>query len=339
MSYFVLGSNTFSARRPAEPLVGPMEAGHFNSERTTEEETMDKAKALVMAAFAADSLSLGSHWIYSPGKIADQFGRTDTLEAPHPDSFHSTKGKGAFTHYGDQMVVLLESVAEKGGFDLADFARKWRDLFDGYDGYFDGATKATLSNFSEGKPPDAAGSTSDDFAGASRIAPLVPAYRSDPDGLAAAAESQTRMTHNSAEAVETAAFFARVIARVLEGTAPAAAMEAVVAEHFDVSAVAAWVQKGLATTDRDTVEVVGDFGRSCHTGEMFPGVVHIIAKYENDLREAMVQSVMAAGDSAARGTMAAMVLGARHGVDGLPDQWFTEMKAADRIRELLEKLP
>jgi ADP-ribosylglycohydrolase len=298
----------------------------------------ENAKAMVMASFVADALSLGAHWMYDPQKIQEKFGRVDRLIEPQPQSFHKNKGKGAFTHYGDQMMVLLASVAEKGAFDPADFSERWRQLFDHYDGYFDMATKKTLANYKEGKPPEEAGSQSDDLAGASRIAPVVCRYRDDPDRLAEAAETQARMTHGDPATVESAAYFARVAQAVLAGKAPTEAMKSVAEAHFDVSPVSAWLQKGLATVDRDSVEVIGEFGRSCHTGEMFPGVVHLIAKYEKDLKEALIQCVMTAGDSAARGALVGMVLGAHHGIGDLPEEWFEEMNATETIRKHLEKM-
>lgn len=298
----------------------------------------DKTKALVMASFAADSLALGAHWIYDPEKIKSEFGRVESLKKPYPQSFHKTREKGEFTHYGDQMLVLLESVAEKGEFDLADFSDRWRNLFDGYDGYFDRATKDTLANYEKGKPPEEAGSGSDELAGAARISPLVRLYRDDPDNLVSSVTAQTRMTHTDPATVESAQYFARVTHAVLQGAAPAEALKSVAETDFDISPVSAWLQKGMATLDQDSVDVIGNFGQSCHTGEMFPGIIHLIAKYENDLKEALVQCVMAGGDSAARGSVVGMVLGAHLGMEHVPRQWIEEMKAAKKIDSLLNRI-
>jgi len=84
----------------------------------------DKAMAMVLASFAADSLALGAHWIYSTGKITKDFGRIEQFLNPDPDSYHATKKKGEFTHYGDQALVLLESLAARSGFDPEDFSRR-----------------------------------------------------------------------------------------------------------------------------------------------------------------------------------------------------------------------
>lgn len=98
------------------------------------------------------------------------------------------------------------------------------------------------------------------------------------------------------------------------------------------------LQKGLATRDRDSVETINNFGSTCHTGEMFPGVVHLIAKYETDLKEGLVQCMMAGGDNAARGALVGMVLGAHLGMAHLPPEWLESVTARDKIISLLGKL-
>ena len=299
----------------------------------------EHATSSVMAAFAADTLALGPHWIYDPEHIEILFGRVETLQKPHAQTFHKNRDRGEFTHYGDQMRVLLESVAEKGGFDLHHFSARWRELFSDYDGYMDTATKNTLDSYKGGKSPETAGSSSDDLAGAARIAPLVFCYRDDLKTLVQSAVAQTRMTHTDEATVESAAYFARVTQAVLGGTAPVTAMTSVAEAYFDISPVSAWLQKGLASIEKNSVAVINEFGASCHTGEMFPGVVHLIARYENDLKEALVQCVMAGGDSAARGSLVGMVLGAHLGMKSIPTEWLAEMKAAKKIEALLARIP
>jgi ADP-ribosylglycohydrolase len=299
---------------------------------------MDTTHTMVLASFVADSLALGAHWIYDTQKIVDLFGRVDRLLKPSADSYHPTKEKGDFTHYGDQTLVLLESLAENRAFDLNDFSRRWRALFSRYTGYFDQATRMTLAGYRQGKTAEAAGSPSDELAGAARIAPLVYLYREDIDKLVESARSQTRMTHTDPLTVESAEFFARTACRVLAGTAPIQAMERVSAEGFGSSLLSDWVKKGIESKDMDSVSVISRLGQSCHTREAFAGVVHLIAKYENDPGEALIQSVMAGGDGAARGMMVGMVLGAHPGPKSLPEEWISGMRKKARILQLLQKI-
>ena len=299
----------------------------------------ENGKTMVLTSFVADSLALGVHWIYDTARIEKEFGRVDGLLKPAADSYHATKERGEFTHYGDQTLVLLESLAAKRGFDLDDFAAQWRRLFEDYDGYYDQATKATLENFSQGKRPADAGSPSNDLSGASRVAPLVFCYKDDLDTLVKAARDQTRMTHNNPTVIDGAEFFARVSCSVLRGTPPISAMEEVSSERFDKTSIWHWVRDGIESQDVESVSAIAGFGQSCHVDDAFAGAVHLIAKYENNLEEALVQGVMAGGDSAARGMVVGMVLGARLGEQGLPGRWVSGLRRRREILDLLDKLP
>lgn len=296
------------------------------------------ARAMVLASFAADSLSLGVHWIYDASKIASEYGRVETFMKPKEDSYHPTKDRGAFTHYGDQQLVLLESVAARSGFDLNDFSKRWQAFFQDYDGYFDAATKGTLRNFSKGRSPHDSGSPSDDLAGASRIAPLVLCYRNDLEELVESAKVQTRMTHRDTLTVRCAEFFARVTWKSLRGTPPVTAITEVTQETFPETIIAEWVEEGLNSKSMDSVSAIGSFGQACHTSVVFPGVIHLISKYENDLREGLIQAVMAGGDNAARGMAVGMILGAYLGPEHLPEPWLTQLKKGKEIQHLVSQI-
>jgi len=293
---------------------------------------------MVRAAFVADALALGGHWVYNAGVIAKKFGRLDSMQAPLGKTYHSTKKAGDFTHYGDQALVLLESVARAGRFDLAAFAADWQALFDGYDGYFDHATKDTLINFKNGKGPEKAGSESTDFAGAARIAPVVFAHHKDRDSLVAACRAQTAMTHNHPKVVTASEFLARVLWHVLQGEMPTTAMETVARDEMDSPTIAGWVSQGLASVEMETLAAIDDFGQACAIEMAFPATVHLVARYEDDLETALVENVMAGGDSAARGMAAGMILGAWLGEDALPPAWLAQMNRTAQIDRLLADL-
>lgn len=298
----------------------------------------DKAMAMVLGSFLGDSLALGVHWIYDVERINREVGRVDKPLKPKPDSFHPSKGRGDFTHYGDQTYVLLESIASRNGFDPSDFSMRWRRLFDGYSGYYDKATRAAMENLLHGKSPEAAGSSSTDLAGASRIAPVVYRYREDLDRLMDAARIQTRMTHNDPLVIDSAEFFSRVAFSVLRGQPPAMAIQQVTSNRFSESPISQWVREGIQSRDTESVAAIGRFGQSCQVDQAFPGVVHLVSKYENDFKEALIQAVMAGGDSAARGMLVGMVLGAYLGEESLPPDWVSSLTRKKDIGDLLDQI-
>jgi ADP-ribosylglycohydrolase len=298
----------------------------------------ETAKAMVLASFIGDALALGPHWEYDTQALARRFGPvTDYIEPPQ-DSYHAGKKAGELTHYGDQTLVLLDSLAARGHFDLDDFATRWRQLFAGYDGYVDGATRMTLKIFDFGEGPVNSGSNSNDLAGAARVAPLVYALRHDLSALVEAARGQTKMTHNHAQVIETAEFFARTAWAVLGGKTPEAALHQAAEAGYASAPIGRWLDRGLASAGQDTVDAIAGFGQTCHIDEAMPGVIHLIARYPRDLAACLSRNVMAGGDSAARGMIAGMVLGAALGLPALPDAWVAGLAARQAIETDLQAI-
>lgn len=299
----------------------------------------DNARSMVLGSFIGDSLALGVHWIYDQAQIKREHGRVESLKAPGPGSYHPGRKAGEFTHYGDQALVLLESLAYSGGFDLGDFAGRWRALFEGgYTGYVDRATRNTLSQLAAGWEYQDAGSASDDLAGASRMAPLVYALRKDPEALAAACRAQATITHNNQKVLDAAEFFGRTAQAALAGTAPMQAMRAALKGRMHGSPLHAWFEDALAAAGEDSAQAVARFGQSCHIDGAFQSTVQLIASHENDPAGALTASCMAGGDSAARNMLVGMVLCAWKGVEALPPAWLEGLAARPRIEDLLARL-
>lgn len=297
----------------------------------------DKATAMVLASFCGDALALPAHWIYDQERIAAEFGRLEAFTAPRPGSWHEGKARGELTHYGDQTLVLLESLAGQHGFDLNDFAERWQRLFATYAGYRDAATTTTLANFADGWGPGDAGSQSDELAGAGRVAPVVYAYADDLEGLAAAARAQTRLTHNNAAAMAAAELLAVAARLALDGVAPAEALS-LAAERPGAAKVKGFVAAGLAAARTDSRQAILGFGQSCHMEAALPSVVQLVARHQEDLAKALVASVMAGGDSAGRNMCVGLLLGAHLGLAALPESWLNALAARPRIETLLGSL-
>ena len=295
-------------------------------------------RSIVLASLAADALALGAHWIYDTQQIDEQIGRANALRAPLPTSFHTTKRRGDLTHYGDQTLLMLRFLAETDRFDGNLFARMWQDFFADYSGYRDHASRETLQRLEEGHPPEEAGSTSSDLGGAARIAPLVYRYGEDEETLLAAARQQTTLTHRNPDVVDSAAFFARVAVSVLQGLDPLAALQDVVQHHFNRPPFDRWVAQGIESSGVKTRDAIKQFGQACDVAAAFPGVIHLIAKYQDEPRTGLIENVMAGGDSAARGLILGMIFGASSGMESVSQDWVINLNELPRIESYLERL-
>ena len=118
----------------------------------------ERKRGALLGALVGDAAALGLHWIYTQPrirKIAPE--RPEFLEpkAEHyegvPGYFaHRGKSSGESTMYGEQVMVLLRSMAAKEGeFHLGDYLSRFRAYFGpggAYVGYADGPTRGTIFN-------------------------------------------------------------------------------------------------------------------------------------------------------------------------------------------------
>ena len=298
-----------------------------------------RCAAAVLGSLAGDSLALGVHWNYDPARIAEKHGTVDSLLPPSPGSYHSGKMAGDFTHYGDQTLVLLKSVAREKGFSALAFAQEWQAFFADYAGYLDNATKTTLAMYEFGIDDSPSCSNSDDMAGACRIAPLLCAGPGDEDELVAWARAQTKATHNNGYVLDTAEFLARAMYQCAQGADVLEALNKAGAAEYASAPMGKWLEAGLASKEADSSDAIGAFGRTCHIDSAFPATVHLLAKYPKDLKGCLSACAMAGGDSAARALAAGMVLGAALGPEAIPQEWIQGLTAIQEIEALLAEVP
>ena len=300
----------------------------------------ERYEGLLYGAFVADSLALAPHWIYDQAEIEQQFGEIRELHTPAPDSYHADKERGDQTHYGDQALVLLESLEATGGkFQLEDFAQRWRQFWQGSESYRDHATKETLARIEEGHGLTQAGSSSRDLGGASRIAPLLLALREeDRNILIEAVRAQTALTHDDPEVVDTAEFIARTVLLLIQGVSAESALRTATAFPFRTLQPQAYLKRAEQVLEHSTNEAVARLGQSCPVEKALPSVFLILLKHGDDFENALVQNVMAGGDSAARGKMLGIILGAAHGVRAIPERWIEHISARPQIEKFFKTM-
>lgn len=295
---------------------------------------------IVLVSFIGDALALGPHWIYDQDEIRAKLGRVTAYHAPIA-KYHPAKSAGDFTHYGDQTLVLLRSLAEDGGFEPGRFATRWRAFWEnpGNVSYRDDATRQTLALLRAGMPPDRAGSDSHDIAGAARIGPLFLLDWENEDALIQAVTLETALTHPVGEVVESAEFFCRVVLAVRDGVDIPDALESSMASKTWRALSENWLaaaRKSAASDETDSI-AMKTHGLSCHTDEAFPGICHLLLRHPGDPASALIANATAGGDSAARGMILGLVYGAKFPATTLPEEWLSRLNARDEIASLIGK--
>ncbi len=298
------------------------------------------AQSMVLASFTADSFALGTHWIYDTTKIDQQFGRITDLLSPQEGTYHSTKKMGDFTHYGDQSLHLLEYLAAHvGRFEKKEYGEAWQSFITGYQGYKDHAMKQTLQNLTDGSTLSNCGSDSTDLGGPAIIAPLIYCHRENLEALLQDVTALTSYTHRGPGVLGGALFLARSCYSILHGATPREAITQALTESTESPELDLRLQQCLESAAINTRQQIKDFGQMCSITAALPGAVYTVLRNEDNLEDALLETVMAGGDSAARGMVVGMLLGAYHGLDKLPARWLLKLNRYDQIQTALDTLP
>lgn len=245
-----------------------------------------------------------------------------------PSTVHHTIA-GQVTDDSELALALARSLATRGAFDEEDVARAyadWResDPFD-VGGTIGQATGAMGAARSRGAALAAAGraaaNRSSEANGAlMRQSPLaIWGAFLDADSLAAFVRADTTLTHpNQVCQDASAAFITALAATMWEGLDGAAVYEHALAwddRHGTSPSVTAALQAAAST--RPAYEING--------GHVLHAIQNAFyqALHAPSFEEGIVDTVMHGGDPDTNGAIAGALLGAIHGVAGVPEQWRT----------------
>ena len=194
--------------------------------RAMNDKGRDRVEGMIWGQFLGDAMCLGTHWIYNLEDLKTFYPDLKGFEQPRAGHYHAGKKPGELTHYGEAALVLLESVAENGGLDIADYCQRFFSHFASpdYRGYLDSATRGTIENAkldAAGLPPESfnyqAGADDDQLATATSLAPVVARYWKSPD-LAQQVERVTRVRQNHPRSVAYMQVYAQILVELLAGT-------------------------------------------------------------------------------------------------------------------------
>lgn len=274
----------------------------------------EKIQEIIKISFVSDSYSLGSHWVYDEEQLENLPIDWEALNAPQA-LWHKGKIAGDFTHIGDQAYWLYEYLKDKNEFRPQEYFSFWQEKMKIYNGYIDGATRETLENIESGKM---SGSHSHDFSVIGRISSLLLVSNNEEEFLNNV-QAFVKLSHDNEKVIEVALFFAKLLLHVNESVSIEQTMLELSSDCSEYVQNA--VKEGIASKDKDTFTTIREFGPACDVDEGFRGIVHLLAKYPNDLKELVVQNAKAGGDTSSRAMIASSVLIAKGIKNNLPQSW------------------
>lgn len=148
------------------------------------------------------------------------------------------------------------------------------------------------------------------------------------------AVEHSRMTHRDPIALAACAAMAVGMAAEMQGVAPKAVSELMVAAAGRHDAVTARMGEAAVADAEAGVppEVVLARLQGWAAHEAIAAAMYVVARHERDIRGALLEGANAPGDSDSIATLAGALLGARLGLEALPVEWVRDV---ERSRELM----
>jgi ADP-ribosylglycohydrolase len=275
----------------------------------------EKIEKIIKLSLVADTYSLGAHWVYDEEQLKNLPIDWEELNAPQA-LWHKGKVAGDFTHIGDQAYWLYEFLQNKDKFISQEYFKFWQEKMSSYAGYIDGATRDTLENVANGKM---SGSNSHDFSVVGRISPLLLVSKDEAEFLQNV-EQLVKLSHDNEKVIEVAKFFAKVLLHVNDEKDIQSLLSKLSLEFSQY--VQTSVKEGIESKDKDTFKTIREFGPACDVDEGFRGAIHLLVKYQDNLKELLIQNAKAGGDSSSRSMIVASIIAARRNVDEVPLSWY-----------------
>ncbi len=281
----------------------------------------DQRQALWLGSITGDAFVLGGHWIYDLTQLKANFPTYTQPHDPLPGSYHKQKKAGDQTHYGDQARHLWHYLAaNQVSYDPAQYRQEWLEFMSSYKGYMDRASKDSLSALKAGHQY---GSASNELGGTARLAAIY-YWLEDPHKALAAAEDQSRMTHDSPEARAITRLVAKALQLVLDQGLSAFAALDQARDQTEIKLVGDSFNAVKELTDFSADSIAKNLGQTCHAKHALPATLAVL-KTCKDYRQAMQLNVMIGGDSAARALIIGAFLGAAEGTKAIPPDWYKIM--------------
>jgi len=312
--------------------------------------TQSRVEGMIWGQFIGDAMCMGTHWIYNLADLQAFYPNIKGFETPRPGHYHEGKQPGDFTHYGEAALLLLESIAERGGLDTADYGKRFVAHFSSaeYSGYLDSATRGTLENVrldTNKEPlPDfdfQSGADDDQLATATSLAPIIARYHAATD-LAEQVTRATRVRQNHPRSIFYMQIHAQILVELLSGTDLHSAVhrvqETTAKDPEFGSELALRFRNVFERKHLSTTEATAQLGQSCPLKNSFPSALVAVVQTPDDFEGTLLRILAAGGDNAGRAAMAGAWLGAHLGLEAIQKSLCEKLRHKDRIQTALEPL-
>ncbi len=170
----------------------------------------------------------------------------------------------------------------------------------------------------------------------SKLPPLIACHAGD-EQLKDIIEGAVRVTNNNDLAVQYAFAAGKIIENAILGESVTIAIQS--ALQIESDEISRQLTEGIQAANRESIQVIGEFGRDCGLRQGMAGGLQILAS-TNSYKQAVRTNILAGGDSCGRAILIGSVVGAAHGIatsNGIPLEWIVRLNEIHNIVTMVER--
>jgi len=343
-----------------------MDSKHLSSQPNVS--IADRAAGAIMGVLIGDALGLGCHWYYDIEQLKARYGYVKSYVAAKPDWYHAGVKPGEGSNTGDFIRALIESVAEKGCYDRADFTRRLDVILDALDGTPEngraGHVDENVRGVWQSRKVKKLNWGDDGFAvssltseAAQRNAVLAARYATNMRKLAVTSFDSSSLTYVDKFVTDHSTTFALHVASCIRGGQMDGSIHMRskrllsllseeekargVAPSFDTFLTASYVGSA-ATTPGVSIEpptlASAVYGRACGIEMVLCSAYYIAARFPFDFEKAVLTAVNSGGNNMARAAIVGGLVGGTVGLSGIPKRFITELADSEKWLRLARKI-
>ena len=335
----------------------------------------DRIMGAIMGVLIGDALGVGCHWYDDIENLRKDFGWITDYVSPKADGGLSSSafaGKhryeagvraGDVSQTGEWIIMLLESIAGRGGYDQDDYTTRLDEFFKTINSnrlsgrYTDCAIRDTYINRVEKglswDDPNI-GSICDTSDAAQRVVILV-ALLSDPFQVATETYRNIMLTYKNPLVVSEAIVYALTVWAFINEVPLADLRKGSEKRFYRDERIGEFInalikfdtlhQPGIGAVawnpaiSIEPAYMVSAFeAADCQQNHLLWSAYYLIHRFPDDFEAAILNAINGGGSNMQRAALVGGMSGAMNGLSGIPKRFITGLKDNERLLEMAEKV-
>lgn len=321
--------------------------------------THERIVGSVMGYFIGDALGLGCHWYYDFNDLWKEHGTwindfvdpkldsSTSMAYIHKHRYNNGIRGGYNSQTGQLTQILLESVVEKGEFEVVDYTQRVDNFFENINGtdlsgrFTDRVVREAYDARKKGiawQSLEMGSGTSTSDAGQYAVV-LAGLYR-DPALLAEKTYQLSRLWYKDPAFISYHVVYALIVQGIINGTKieemcdylldiGIGFIDKYISSYDDLTLMAyalELVQRPNIVPLEDDRFISRVYGPDCHSAHLFPAAYYLAFKYAKDFETAILFATNSSGNNMARAALTGGLAGAMTGVDSIPKRFVCGLK-------------